>query len=114
MIDFLKTITIVQWIIIIIVILYVIGLINAITYTKYIYRKEMEALKEERKRKIAGVTAQNFRNNLPRYSPQIAKGNIIGVEKEYDEKIDMRTRKYKHDQINNMTSVFKNIFSIFR
>lgn len=96
------------------VILYVIGLINAITYTKYVHQKEMEALREERKRKIAGVTVQNSKNNLQRYSPQIAKGNIIGVEKEYDEKIEMRTRKYKHDQINNITSVFKNIFSIFR
>lgn len=102
------------WIILILSILYIIGLINGYKYTKYVYMQDVNKLKDEEKRKLGGMSVQNTRNGITRYAPKIAEGNLEGIKKEYTQKLEESSKKYKHDQVNNIISIFRNIFSIFK
>ena len=99
-----------QWILILVVLLYLILLINKILFEVKVFSLDLRNLKQKGKSEVAAMQTRMIREGTARYASQTADGIVQAVQNNADEEILRRKLKFRHDLINSFFTAVTQFF----
>jgi len=90
--------------------LYVILVINKITFEMRIFLLDLQKLKQKGKSDVAAMQTRMIREGTARYASQIADGIVQAVQNNADDDILRRKLKFRHDLINSFFTAITQFF----